>query len=118
MLECGYLLRVERAHGLPRADRQRHERTGDGVVYRDIAYRAHDLLVELDGRLGHDLSRDRWDDMDRDLLAATGRMLTLRLGWRHVEETPCRTAARLATVLQHRGWAGRPRACGPGCAVR
>ena len=28
------------------------------------------LVVELDGRIGHELSSDRWDDMDRDLDAA------------------------------------------------
>jgi hypothetical protein len=75
-------------------------------------------VVELDGRLGHEWTRDRWDDMDRDLLAATEEQLTLRLGRRHVEQTPCRTAARLGRVLALRGWAGSPLPCGPGCAIR
>ena len=118
VLEHGYLRRVERAHGLPRAERQVMERTEDGVVYRDVLYEAFGLLVELDGRLGHEWTRDRWADMDRDLLAATESILSLRLGWRQVEEAPCRTAARLGQVLRARGWAGRPRPCGPTCAVR
>jgi hypothetical protein len=117
LLESSYRRRVERAHGLPRPDRQPHERTEDGVVYRDVRYRRFQLVIELDGRIGHELNHDKWDDQDRDLLAATGRMLTLRLGWRHAESTPCRTAGRLARVLGTRGWAGLPEPCGPPCPV-
>ena len=118
VLESGYRCRVERAHGLPRPDRQWHQRTEDGTVYRDAAYRRYAVIVELDGRVGHELSDDKWDDQDRDLLAAAATdMLTLRLGWRHAEVTPCRTAGRLATVLRRRGWQGTPRQCGPQCSV-
>lgn len=117
-LEGAYRRRVERAHGLPRPDRQRRERTEDGIVYRDVAYRRYRLVIELDGRIGHELSTDRWDDQDRDLLVATKDVMTLRLGWRHAQATPCRTAARLALVLRRRGWRGTPRPCGPGCPVR
>ncbi|MGZ6804216.1 MAG: hypothetical protein ACXVFU_14320 [Nocardioidaceae bacterium] len=113
----GGILKVERAHGLPRAVRQLVDRTVDGVVYRDVAYEPYRLLVELDGRLGHERSRDRWDDMDRDLLAASDLWLTVRLEWRQVEGTPCVSARRLARVLQSRGWPGRPRPCGEACAV-
>ena len=116
-LESAYLRRVERAHGLPRAERQSREVTPDGVVYRDAVYRQQRLVVELDGRLGHELSHDRWDDQDRDLLGAGDDLLTLRLGWRHCESTPCRTALRLAKVLRARGWRGRPRPCGDGCLI-
>jgi hypothetical protein len=118
LLESSYRRRVERAHGLPRPDRQAHERTEDGIVYRDVRYDRFLLVIELDGRLGHELSHDRWDDQDRDLLAATDAVLTLRLGWRHTEETPCRTAARLGAVLNSRGWRGSARSCGPDCVVR
>ena len=57
LLESSYRRRVERAHGLPRPDRQWHERTEDGVVYRDAAYRRYGVIVELDGRMGHELQR-------------------------------------------------------------
>ena len=117
LLESSYRRRVERAHALPRPDRQRHERTEDGIVYRDVRYDRYLLVVELDGRLGHELSGDRWDDQDRDLLVAGDDVMTLRLGWRHSETTPCRTAGRLATVLRRRGWQGRPVGCGPSCTV-
>jgi hypothetical protein len=43
--------------------------------------------------------------------------MTLRLGWRHSESTPCRTAGRLARVFRTRGWVGQPRACGPSCTA-
>ncbi len=118
LLEGTYRQRVERAHGLPRPHRQRRERTEDGVVYRDALYPDHGLAIELDGRVGHELSHERWDDQDRDLVMAGEDVLTLRIGWRHCETTPCRTAARIARVLQSRGWAGAPRPCSPGCEVR
>lgn len=117
LLEGSYRRRVERAHGLPRPDRQRRERTEDGIVYRDSVYERYKLVVELDGRIGHELSEERWDDQDRDLLVAGDDVMTLRLGWRHAEVTPCRTAGRLARVLARRGWAGSVRACGPSCTA-
>lgn len=118
VLESSYVRRVERPHGLPRADRQRRERTEAGIVYRDAAYDEWRLLVELDGRIGHELSNDRWDDQERDLLVAADGVMTLRLGWRHCETTPCLTAARLARVLRARGWRGHPSPCSSGgCAV-
>jgi hypothetical protein len=117
LLESGYRRRVEQAHGLPPPDRQRTERTEDGVVHRDVTYDRFRLVIELDGRLGHELSHDRWDDQDRDLLVAGEEVMTLRLGWRHCESTPCRTAGRLARVLRTRGWRGLPRRCGPSCQL-
>ena len=118
LLESSYVRHVERAHGLPRAVRQKREGTIDGIVYRDVWYERQGVLVELDGRLGHELSADKWDDQDRDLLAAVDEVLTLRLGWRHCDSTPCRTALRLALILRSRGWRGRPRPCSATCEVR
>jgi hypothetical protein len=116
-LESAYLRRVERPHGLPWGRRQHRVQDGAGVVYRDVLYDAHDMVVELDGRIGHELSSDRWDDMDRDLDAAVEQLLTIRLGWRHAEDQPCRTATRLAVLLGQRGWRGRPRGCGIACSA-
>ncbi len=89
----------------------------DGIVYRDVKYRRYRLVVELDGRIGHELSEDKWNDQDRDLLAATEGVLTVRLGWRHCEATPCRTAARLGMVLRARGWAATVKRCGRACTL-
>ncbi|MGW7686203.1 type IV toxin-antitoxin system AbiEi family antitoxin domain-containing protein [Kribbella sp. NPDC054772] len=52
-LELVYLRRVERAHGLPTARRQVRVNGVRGVVYRDAEYN-YDLIVELDGRAGHE----------------------------------------------------------------
>lgn len=115
LLEHGYL-RLERAHGLPSARRQRRAETAE-AVYRDVRYPGVDVVVELDGRLGHEWTDERWQDMDRDLDAGAEGPLTIRLGWRHVVEEGCRTAERMSRVLQHRGWSGDVRPCGPSCAV-
>jgi hypothetical protein len=116
VLERRYLLYVERAHGLPRARRQKPERSPSGSVHRDVEYVEQATLVELDGRLGHELALDRWDDLHRDIVAATTGRLTLRAGWGQVLQ-PCRLAALLAQVLTARGWTGTARPCGPGCSI-
>jgi hypothetical protein len=118
VLENTYLRRVERAHGLPRARRQLSARTEDGPAHRDVEYEDFELVVELDGRIGHEAIADRWDDMERDLLVAVEEKLSIRVGWRQAEERPCVTADRLAKVLQQRGWDGEPVSCGPTCVVK
>ncbi len=110
VLEHGYLTRVERPHGLPVAGRQ----VGDsarGRVYRDVDYREHGLLVELDGRLFHDSTAARDRDLDRDLDAAVDGRLTVRLGWGQVFGRPCETAPRVGRLLELRGWNGQVRCC-------
>ena len=84
-------------------------------IYRDVSYPAYDQVVELDGRLFHDSALDRDADLDRDLDAAVDRLGTVRLGWGQVFGRPCRTAARVALLLQYRGWPGSPTPCGPEC---
>ena len=113
-LERRYLVEVERAHGLPRAERQRVVREDRRTAQRDVDYRGLRTVVELDGRLGHEWAADRWRDLDRDLAAAVAGDLTLRVGWRQVLE-PCRLAASVAAVLRARGWKGSLRLCGPSC---
>lgn len=112
-LEHGYLLRVERAHGLPTANRQVRA-SHRGTIYRDVEYADLRLVVELDGRLFHDSASARDLDLDRDLDAATTGRLTVRLGWGQVFERPCRTALALASIAVRRGWSGRLRVC-PAC---
>ena len=118
VLERGYLDRVERAHGLPTADRQRVDRIAGGRVYRDAPYPAYSLCVELDGLLDHSALRDRDRDMERDLQTATTTTRTVRLGWGQVYDRPCRTAAAVGRLLQLGGWSGSPRPCSTACAVR
>lgn len=115
-LERRYLRDVGRAHALPRGRRQVPAEGARGRVYRDVSYDDHEALVELDGRLGHEATRDRWADLERDLHAPADGLVTLRAGWGQVLD-PCRLARVVGAVLQLRGWAGTPRSCGPGCAV-
>ncbi len=112
VLEHGYLTRVERKHGLPEGRRQVSARTGGRAMWRDVKYEELGLLVELDGRLGHTVLRDRDRDLGRDLDAlAVDDALTVRLGYGQVFGTGCHTAARLATVLSRLGWSGDARSC-------
>ncbi|GAB2888079.1 hypothetical protein [Nocardioides pacificus] len=118
VLEHSYLHRVERAHGLPRGSRQvRSTQPGGQGVVRDVEYDAWGLIVELDGRLFHDLARQRDRDLERDLAAALTGRATVRLGWGQVHDRSCATAGRIAALLQSRGWPGSGRPCGPGCPV-
>ncbi|MFI5708336.1 type IV toxin-antitoxin system AbiEi family antitoxin domain-containing protein [Kribbella sp. NPDC051620] len=132
-LEQVYLRRVERAHGLPVADRQVRAVTTAGsastgfttaapdlsskrVVFRDVEYSPYGVIVEVDGRLGHSDALSRWRDMSRDNAAATSGKLTLRFGYQLVSH-PCETAAQVVTALHQRGWTGTPRPCSPTCAL-
>lgn len=118
VLEHGYLTKVERAHGLPRAERQAPRTTPSGSQFRDVEYAAYGLVVELDGALGHDSWRDQARDADRALddLATSGTV-TARLRWHQVFDTPCRTAQAVARILRIRGWAGEPVVCSGDCPV-
>ena len=115
LLEHRYLTRVERPHGLPRGRRQVEFRAPLRHGFRDVHYADHGLVVELDGRLGHEFARDQWADLDRDLLAAVDQLMTTRLGWGQVVE-PCRLALLIGRLLQARGWTGQPRRC-PRCPI-
>jgi hypothetical protein len=110
VLEHRYLTRVERAHGLPRANRQSRFSGARGVGYRDVTYDDYGVAVELDGRLGHEWALDRWADLERDLVAASEELMSVRLGWGAVSE-PCRLAPMVGQLLVSRGWAGSVRSC-------
>ncbi|HYJ26327.1 MAG TPA: hypothetical protein VEW73_01355, partial [Nocardioides sp.] len=115
--EHGYLRRVERAHGLPLAERQHADRIAGGRVYRDARYASYGLDVELDGRLDHTALGQRDRDLDRDLESATTGRRTIRLGWGQVYDRPCRTAGHVARLLALGGWTGTPKRCSPDCPV-
>jgi hypothetical protein len=114
VLEHRYLTRVERPHGLPTATRQRRVAAGRRPAYRDVEYLGGLLVVELDGRLGHEHAEDRWSDLDRDIDSAVGGSTNVRLTWGQVLR-PCRTAAVIGRLLQAVGWRGRPKSCSPSC---
>lgn len=110
VLEHRYLTRVERAHGLPRARRQSRFSGAGGVGYRDVKYDDYGVAVELDGRLGHEWALDQWADLERDLVAATEELMSVRLGWGAVSE-PCRLAPMVGQLLVSRGWGGSVHPC-------
>jgi very-short-patch-repair endonuclease len=110
-------LRVERSHGLPLGTRQSRVARAGGTQWTDVAYVAQRVRLELDGRLGHETTFDRWRDMDRDNAGAEEGWLTVRYGWHDLVSRPCEVAAQLARVLLQRGWDGSPRKCGNGCAL-
>jgi hypothetical protein len=112
VLEHRYLVHVERPHGLPCGVRQHRMRQSRGAAYRDVEYRGYRTVVELDGRLGHELTHDRWDDLDRDLDSALAGDTTVRVGWRQVLD-PCRLAGLVGRLLAAQGWTGQLRRCGP-----
>jgi len=115
-LERRFLLRVERAHGLPTGSRQRRVTIGAKPFFRDVEYVGLHTVVELDGRVGHTTALDRWADLERDLLGARHGDLTVRIGWLQTLE-PHRLADGLGALLVARGWAGRARPCGPDCSI-
>ena len=114
VLEQAYIARVERAHGLPPADRQQRSTASGQVRYRDAEYRQR-LIVELDGRLFHDSVAARNRDYERDLDAALEGRSTVRLSYQQVVAQPCRTAAKIAGLMRLRGLTVSGHPCGPGC---
>jgi hypothetical protein len=117
-LEIRYHRDVIVPHGLPRGTGQAPSRSVDsGTAYRDILYEEYGVIVELDGRLGHEAESAVFRDQHRDNAATLTGAATLRFGWMAVAGQPCPVAAQVAALLQIRGWPGHPRRCRPGCAV-
>jgi hypothetical protein len=115
-LERRYFRDVERAHGLPRGQRNRADDGGSQRRYRDVRYRRWRLIVELDGRAAHPAEERELDDL-RDNEVAEREERTLRYGWRSVAATPCATAAQVARLLHRSGWSESPTPCGPTCTL-
>ncbi len=115
--ELLYVRDVERAHGLPRAVRQQASDRGRRR-FHDNEYEGLGLIVEVDGRLGHEQWEDRVRDGRRDRQLLGADRTSARVFWADVALTPCDTAREVAAILQHRGWAGRPHPCRRrGCPV-
>ena len=100
-LEVDYLNLVERAHGLPEGRRQQSRRR----TQVDVLYEEFRLLVELDGRLGHE-GMGRFRDMRRDNASTSDGLATLRYGKTDVFGSPCEVAMEVAHNLALRGWDG------------
>ena len=109
-MEIRYVRDVERAHGLPTGVRQFSPRR-DGYQLHDIGYVEQRVLVELDGRLGHEGSDARVRDGIRDRRGATSGWLTMRTFWRDVAGYPCDLAIDTGAILASRGWSSRVRPC-------
>ena len=103
-LELVYLRAVERAHGLPVGRRQVHS----GGYRVDVDYGG--LIVELDGRRGHE-GADAFRDMDRDNYHAELDIPTHRYGWLDCHARACEIARRVGRKLQALGWEGSPHSC-------
>ena len=118
VLERRYLTRVERAHGLPPAERNRPRREGDRgrTWYPDLRYVPFRSVVELDGRRYHPLATE-FRDRARDNRSVLAGEAALRYGWREVAADPCGVAGEVAQVLAGNGWTGRPHPCSPTCPV-
>jgi predicted transcriptional regulator of viral defense system len=109
VMEVRFLRDVERAHGLPIGRRQAATVVGS-LRLHDVAYDEQRVLVELDGRLGHD-GAARVADGIRDRRSALTGWLTVRGFWVDVAVTPCVLARDLGHILTTRGWTGAVRPC-------
>ncbi|MDN5795436.1 MAG: type IV toxin-antitoxin system AbiEi family antitoxin domain-containing protein [Intrasporangium sp.] len=112
--EVRFIRDVERAHGLPLGVSQE---PAPGQRFRDRAYAAYRLIVEIDGRLGHSGWAGRQKDGRRDRKAARGGLLTVRGSWPDVAGEPCELADDLGQIFRERGWPGQARPCSHGCAL-
>jgi hypothetical protein len=110
-LELRYARDVERAHGLPLAQRQARREIAGKVHYRDNWYADYRVCVELDGPSFH---RDEqvWKDKRRDNLnLAEDGAETFRFGPVEVTELACESAAMVAATLRRNGWKSSPHPC-------
>lgn len=110
-LEVRYLRDVERPHGLPRGTRNRRR---GSIFVTDVDYDPYAVLVELDGRVGHE-GKGRLRDMRRDNVHVLLGRPTLRYGHPDVFEQPCAVAREVAGLLIRGGWGGLPTRC-PRCS--
>jgi very-short-patch-repair endonuclease len=109
-MEIRFVRDVERAHGLPHGRRQLSVHP-DGRQIHDVGYVEQRVLVELDGRLGHEGPAARIQDGLRDRRGATSGWLTMRAFWRDVAGFPCDLAVETGAVLNSRGWRDRAHPC-------
>ena len=107
---------VERPHGLPEARRQRVVLMSGNRRRTDNDYEPFALVVELDGRLGHE-GQGVFRDRTRDNITTVSGRATLRFGWADVDTKACEVAQDVAVLLWSRGWRGKLKRCGVSCRV-
>jgi hypothetical protein len=117
-LERRYARDVERAHGLPAAQRQARRAIGGKAHYKDNWYSDYGICVELDGAAYHPPEQMLRDKRRDNINLAIDGAHTYRFGIVDVTERACDTAAMVAASLCRNGWQGEPHPCRrPGCQV-
>ncbi len=117
-LERRYARDVERAHGLPKAERQARRTINGKIHYKDNWYPEYGICVELDGVAYHPAERMRRDHDRDNANLAVDDVRTYRFTFVHVTERACDSAAMVAASLRRNGWQGQPHPCRrPGCQV-
>ena len=116
VLEYRYVRRVERPHGLPAARRQARIRQRTGNRYLDNLYEPYGVCVELTAPRAP--ADEQWRDKRRDNANTLQDILTLRFGFRDLDEHRCETRRRCHPAQPPR-LAGLAAPCvRPGCALR
>lgn len=100
-LEWVFRRDVERAHRLPTGRRQASITVGTRT---DVLYEESGVLVELDGRAGHEDAASAFRDLRRDNVHAVRSFPTLRYGSADVRGRPCEVARQLWLALSRHGW--------------
>ncbi|MGH9102914.1 MAG: hypothetical protein ACRDYD_08030, partial [Acidimicrobiales bacterium] len=118
-LELRYVRDVERAHGLPRAQRQARREIAGKTHYRDNWYSEFGVCVEIDGPAYHQAEQVGRDNRRDNVNLAEDDAKTFRFSPVDVTELACESAAMVAATLRRNGWNGSPRACRrQACALR
>lgn len=113
VLEVEFVTRVLRPHGLPPMRLAVPDWADGRSIRRDFVDDDHGVVMEVDGRLGHEAERGR--DIRRDRSTAAEGRITLRCDWVDVCYEPCALAADLHATASRRGFRGPLLACAPGC---
>ncbi len=118
VLERRYARDVERAHGLPKAQRQARRQLDGKTHYKDNWYAEYRVCVELDGTTYHQNEQIQKDKRRDNLNLFRDGAQTYRFGPPDVTELACQSAAMVASTLRRSGWDGKPHPCRrPGCAL-
>lgn len=116
-LEYLFDVNVEIPHGLPRSQKQVVEQLAGRTVRADRVLEEFQLRYELDGEFAHPGGRTDLDTWRDNAALIKNHQTTLRYRWANIVGTPCETAAQIVAALWQKGWADRPKLCGPHCEV-